>query len=221
MTNPIIPGYPAPAQPQQVQPQPQGYPGPAVAAPQPSAAMAMPQTGAPQGAYPAQPPALDLGAAIAGADPYDRTPQPEAGAYTLAMKDVKIRTKPQGAPNAGKRTLIVDFEVIESSNPATPVGTTAAYVEGLEFGMGRIQTWILANSGWASRAQFDEAHAAQGQNPVAALTAVVQGALRENQQSALCGKHVSATITDAQKQRKDGTIAQFKNWAWSPAPAAT
>lgn len=233
--------YPNPAAPQVFQPQPQaqGYPGPAVNAPQvepppaqqtpaqapypaPQAPYQAPQ-GAPQAPYqappqPAPPPyqALPqaaphyghLGPSIWNATNGNRPPVPGPGNYVLRLEKIGFAAR--------SATLIADLTVVESNNPAHPQGSPVSYVEGIQYGEGRIRDFLLAAGGFASQDVFAQYYQAQGQDPAQAFAAFYQNAIN----GALNGRTVAAIVAQQTRVPRQGKNAgqqvTYTEWRWSP-----
>lgn len=177
---------------------PQGYPGPAVAAPSPfpvqsagvpapapAPAVGMPQPGQPYPAY-AQPQAypapqayalqaapmvgaVDIGAAIANATGGDRLPQLSHG-YQGKVEILESRLSQH--PTELKFTFIAKLKIHTSNMETHAPGSEAVYIEGLQYGAGRIQAFLLNGAGYPTKAAFDQAFAAVGHDPTVALKAL-------------------------------------------------
>lgn len=250
MMPPPLPNYPQAAVPQAPPPQvapaafipaayaapvpaPQGYPGPAVAAPAP--VPGVPQAGQPYPAYAqAQPqPAaaqygggFDIGAAIADATGGDRDPQPPPGKFRFQV----LKTIVTKHPIEQKFTLKASLKVLASSNPACPEGSEVSYIEGLTWGGGRAQDFIVNAAGYPSKAAFDAAMIAAGRDPKAELKLLgnavgnpdVQWPGNHYPPNPLAGRIVDAAVADVTKvagpkSAKAGQQVTYKNYDWSPA----
>lgn len=156
---PVAAPAPAFAQPQAFGP-PQGF-APPQAAPQPMAApvsqvapqpqyptqYGQPQ---PQPQYAAHAPQGSFGDRVAGVPAsLGRIPQAKQGEYVGEVLKTEVRRH----PIKGTETFFLEFRILQSNNPAQPPGTVAAYLEGLQFGMGRIKYAILQAAGFQTEEQ--------------------------------------------------------------------
>jgi hypothetical protein len=223
---------------------PQGYPGPAVAAPPPPAPMpppgygapppgsgAPPQYGAPTApppgygapapvyGQPHAPPPGDIGAAIAAATGADRAEVPREGTFDLEILETIVTVHPVER----KQTFKAKFKILASNNPAHPVGSEAAYIEGLAYGAGRIQDFLIKALGYPSKAAFEAAYAAAGYRPDQTLAelARLSQAAASPETTPLKGKRIhgisiTTTKTAGAKSAKAGQQVTYTNWTWAP-----
>lgn len=217
------PGYPPGYAPQQ-----QGY------APQPQQPQ-QPQWGGQPGYMPApqqgyapqqQQPIGDIGAAIAGATGGDRAPQLGTGhRYKLEILETLVTIHPVEK----KLTFLGRLRIVESTNPAQPPGAEATYVEGLQWGAGRVQAFLVAGCGYPAKAAYDQAMASMGKNPEIELKALgnacadpaTQHPQSHYSPNPLKGRFLYAatqTIRKIPRQGKNaGKETDFLSIQWAPA----
>lgn len=239
-------GYPGPAVaapvPAPAPPPPQGQPYPAYAQPAPQAppqyAQPQPQPGYPPQQYaqqpaPQQPQQIyapsspgDIGAAIAAATGGDRAEVAGPGNYLFEILETTVAVNPVDR----RLTLKARFKILASDNPSFPVGAEAAYIEGLQWGAGRIQEFLIGASGYPSKAVFDQAMAGAGRDPKVELEKLgnavgnsqVQQPGNHYPANPLAGRRVGALVTQqtkiaGERSAKRGQQVTYTNFRWSPA----
>lgn len=254
MMPPPLPGYPAPLQspspqPAQAQPPaapgypmpipttPQGYPGPAIATPvygqgvSPAAPQiypgfnGVPANSATQASQPFDVDIGNIGSLIAAATDEDRIPQPLPGQYVWEI----ISTEAHLHPRKKRFTFFALLKVVVSNNPANPIGAEVMYVEGLEFGSARAQSFLIAASGFPSKSEHHQAMRNAQRDPKQEITLLANAAATPSTQqpnnhyppNPLRGRHVAAAVQMGERIVKSGPDAgvkkTFRVYYWSPA----
>ena len=170
---------------------------------------------APTAAAPAAAPAPSmitggLGAEIAGAAQYDRAEKPLPGVYRLQLESAKIATNPVDY----RKTYIATLRVIESDNAAQIVGSRVAYLEGLQWGKGRIKDFALKCGGFETIEAFHAAQMAAGIDPQAAAEHYFNSISLE-EGNPLHGREVAVIATPTSRVNKQGDEVTYLNFEWT------